>query len=79
MSRYVVAGIIGGVAELYLEHHNSRSINLMIDSTTWVHKADLHNIGKISETDYGQFRPGSPRPARGRKRGVSESERKLRC
>jgi len=56
VATYVVAGIIGGVAELYLEHHNSRSINLMIDSTTWVHKADLHNIGKISETDYVLFK-----------------------
>ena len=29
-------------------------IDKIIDSTTWVHKADLDYDGKITESDYGE-------------------------
>ena len=54
-STIFVVGIIGGFANLYLTHKTEQMVLLMEESVTWVHRADLLKVGKISQADYGQF------------------------
>jgi len=56
LSTFVAGSIIGDISTLYIESKEDAIINIMVSSTTWVHKADLFKIGKICESDYVLFK-----------------------
>eukprot|EP00614_Pseudopedinella_elastica_P004068 CAMPEP_0172589832 /NCGR_PEP_ID=MMETSP1068-20121228/8397_1 /TAXON_ID=35684 /ORGANISM="Pseudopedinella elastica, Strain CCMP716" /LENGTH=972 /DNA_ID=CAMNT_0013385485 /DNA_START=130 /DNA_END=3048 /DNA_ORIENTATION=+ len=55
-STIFVVGVIGGFANLYLTHKTEQMALLMEESVTWVHRADLLKVGKISQADYVLFK-----------------------
>jgi len=56
-STVVTAGILGDFIDVYVNGVvGNEIIDKIIDSTTWVHKADLDRDGKISEADYVLFK-----------------------
>jgi len=55
-STTIVGGIIGDLSNMYLEKKNFEIEIAIIDSTIFVHKADLEGIGSISESDYILFK-----------------------
>ena len=53
VSTFIIGSIIGDLSTLYLEQKENHITELLVESTTWVHKADLVHRGKIGEADYG--------------------------
>lgn len=52
----VVGAAIGSIAELYLDSKREEINQKLLDSTIWVHKADLHHNGVIFQSDYVLFK-----------------------
>ena len=52
VSTYVVGQIIGELSGLHISIKEDAITAVLIDSTTWVHKADIDGDGKITEADY---------------------------
>jgi hypothetical protein len=53
VSTVVVGGILGDCIDLYVNGYVGEAIvEKLIDSTVWVHKADLDRDGKLTEPDY---------------------------
>jgi hypothetical protein len=55
-STYVVGKIIGELSGLHITIKEDAIAAVLIDSTTWVHKADLDGDGKVTEADYVLFK-----------------------
>mmetsp|Transcript_168 Transcript_168/g.373 ORF Transcript_168/g.373 Transcript_168/m.373 type:complete len:840 (+) Transcript_168:136-2655(+) len=55
-SSAAVASLINKLARLYLRHKENQIEDTIIDSTTWVHKADLLKCGVINESAYVMFK-----------------------
>ena len=51
-----VGGILGDVSSLYIDFEAEKINNLIIDSTIWVHRIDVHTSKKISEAEYVLFK-----------------------
>ena len=50
----VTAGVLGEFIDLYVvDVVGEGIIDKIIDSTTWVHKADINKDGIVTEADYG--------------------------
>ena len=56
VSTYVVGQIIGELSGLHISIKEDAITAVLIDSTTWVHKADIDGDGKITEADYVLFK-----------------------
>lgn len=56
VSTFIIGSIIGDLSTLYLEQKENHITELLVESTTWVHKADLVHRGKIGEADYVLFK-----------------------
>jgi len=56
VSTYVVGQIIGELSGLHISIKEDAITAILIDSTTWVHKADIDGDGKITEADYVLFK-----------------------
>jgi hypothetical protein len=55
-STVVVGGIIGDVSSLYLERKSDAITATLLQSVTWVHKADLFHTGRVTQADYVLFK-----------------------
>jgi hypothetical protein len=53
---FIVGKIIGELSGLYLSYKEDYINSQMIESTTWVHRADLDKDGKVSEADFVLFK-----------------------
>jgi hypothetical protein len=54
---FIVGGLIGDIVDLYVNGVLGGHINrTIIDSTTWLHRADVDGDGKITEADYVLFK-----------------------
>ena len=49
-----VGGIIGALSSSSLARHEGEITDELIESTTWVHRADLDGDGVVTEADYGE-------------------------
>jgi len=52
----LVGDIIGGLSSLFIDIKESDINSKIVSSTVWVHKADLDQDGKISESDFCLFK-----------------------
>jgi hypothetical protein len=53
----VVAGILRDFTEVYVrDYEGEKIVRRIIESSTWVHKADLTGSGVITESDYVLFK-----------------------
>lgn len=52
----VVGQIIGGLSRLSLDRHDRAATSILLESVTWLHKADILRTGKLTESDYCIFK-----------------------
>jgi hypothetical protein len=56
-STFIVGSLIGEVVNIYVNGYiGEKIVRELIGSTTWVHKADLHRNGQITESAYVLFK-----------------------
>jgi len=51
-----VAGIISDLSKLYLRYTEQQIVDKIFDSMIWVHKSDLHDSKKVSQSEYVLFK-----------------------
>jgi len=55
-STVVVGRMIGELGGMYLSYKEQQIEDMLLDSVTWVHKADLDDEGTVTEADYILFK-----------------------
>jgi len=49
----VVGGIIGSLQRMYIDMKSKEISDIMINSTIWVHKTDLHHTNTVDAAEFG--------------------------
>jgi len=56
LSTLITAGVLRDFIEVYIrDYEGEKIVRQIIDSTTWIHKADMTGTGIITESDYVLF------------------------